>query len=98
LHGQHIEDREGQPQATERNAAASGTHITDSKRGFVRGRSIVRWVALLYSAYFFVMTAYRHSFAVWMEFAVFYAAFLILYFQVGELTGPRKGQDDSFHD
>ena len=81
---------EGQSHAPERNAAASGTHITDSKREFVRGRWIVRWVALLYSAYFFVMPAYRHSFAVWMEFAVFYAAFLILYFLVAELTGRRQ--------
>ncbi len=81
---------EGQSHAPERNAAASGTHIADSKREFVRGRWIVRWVALLYSAYFFVTPAYRHSFAVWMEFAVLYAAFLILYFLVAELTGRRQ--------
>ena len=47
-------------------------------------------MALLYSAYFFFTPAYRHSFAVWMEFAAFYAAFLILYFLVGELTGRRQ--------
>ncbi len=81
---------EGQPQATERNAAASGTRITDSKRGFVRGRSIVRGVTLLYAAYLFVVPAYRHSFAVWMECAVFYSAFLILFFLVTELTGRRQ--------
>ncbi len=81
---------ERQSDAPERDAAASGTHITDSKRGFVRGRSIVRWAGLLYSAYFFFMPAYRHSFAVWMEFVVFYAAFLILYFLVAELTGRRQ--------
>ncbi|MGA8438214.1 MAG: sensor histidine kinase [Candidatus Sulfotelmatobacter sp.] len=81
---------EGQSHAPERNAAASGPHITDSKRGFVRGRSIVRWVALLYSAYFFVVPAYRHSFAVWMEFGAFYAAFLILFFLVVKLTGRRQ--------
>jgi len=69
---------------------ASGTVIADSKREFVRGRSIVRWAGLFYSAYFFVMPAYRHSFAVWMEFAAFYAAFLILYFLVAELTGRRQ--------
>ena len=78
---------EAQSHAPERNAAASGTHIIDSMREFVRGRWIVRWVALLYSVYFFVMPAYRHSFAVWMEFAVLYAVFLILYFLVAELTG-----------
>ncbi len=33
---------EGQSHAPERNAAASGTHIADSKREFVRGRWIVR--------------------------------------------------------
>jgi two-component system, NarL family, sensor histidine kinase DesK len=81
---------EGQSHAPERNAAASGTHITDSKQEFVRGRSIVRWVALLYSAYFFVTPAYRRSFAVWTEFAVFYAAFLTLYFLVAKLTGRRQ--------
>jgi two-component system sensor histidine kinase DesK len=81
---------EGQSDAPERDAAASGTHIADSKREFVRGRSIVRWAGLLYSAYFFFMPAYRHSFAVWMKFAVFYAAFLILYFLVAELTGRRQ--------
>jgi len=36
------------------------------------------------------MPAYRHSFAVWMEFAAFYAAFLTLYFLVAELTGRRQ--------
>jgi two-component system sensor histidine kinase DesK len=74
----------------ERNAAASGTHINDSKREFVRGRWIARAVALLCSAYFFFEPAYRHSFAVWMEFAIFYAAFLILFFLVTELTGRRQ--------
>ncbi len=69
---------------------ASGTHIADSKREFVRGRSIMRWAGLLCSAYFFVMPVYRHSFAVWMEFAVFYAAFLVLYFLAAELTGQRQ--------
>jgi two-component system, NarL family, sensor histidine kinase DesK len=81
---------EGRPHELERNTAPSVTHIADSKRKFVRGRSIVRWAGLLYSAYFFFMPAYRHSFAVWMEFAVFYAAFLILYFLVAELTGRRQ--------
>jgi len=81
---------EAPSRALERNPAASGTHIADSKREFVRGRSIVRWAGLLYSAYFFVMPAYRHSFAVWMEFAVFYAAFLSLYFLAAELTGRRQ--------
>jgi two-component system, NarL family, sensor histidine kinase DesK len=81
---------EGQSHAPERNAAVSETHITGSKREFLRGRSIVRWVALLYSAYFFFIPAYRHSFGVWMEFAVFYAAFVLLYFLVAELTGRRQ--------
>jgi hypothetical protein len=78
---------ERETRAPERNVAAWGTHIIDSMWEFVRGRWIVRWVALLYSLYFFVMPAYRHSFAVWMEFAVLYAVFLILYFLVAELTG-----------
>jgi two-component system sensor histidine kinase DesK len=81
---------EGQAQAADRNAAASDTHITDSKRNFLRGRWIVRWVGLLYSAYFFFTPAYRQSVAVWTKFAVFYAAFLVLYFLVAELTGRRQ--------
>jgi two-component system, NarL family, sensor histidine kinase DesK len=81
---------EGWSHAAERNAAASGAHITDSKRKFLRGRWIVRWVALLYAAYFFVVPAYRHSFAAWMEFAVLYAAFVVLYLLVAELTGRRQ--------
>jgi two-component system, NarL family, sensor histidine kinase DesK len=81
---------EGQPHAPERNAAALGTHITNPTRGFFRGRWIVRWVALLYSVYFFVVPAYRHSFAVWLEFAALYAAFLILYFLVAKLAGRRQ--------
>jgi two-component system sensor histidine kinase DesK len=81
---------EGQSHAPEQSAAASGTRITGSKRGFVRDRSIVRWVAVLYAGYFFVMPAYRHPFAVWVQFAVLYAVFLILYFLVAELTGGRQ--------
>ena len=81
---------EAQSNAPERNAAASGTHIAGSKREFIRGRTIVRLVALLYSVYLFVVPAYRHSFAVSMEYVAFYAAFLILYFLVGELTGRRQ--------
>jgi len=78
---------EGRSHILERNVATWGARIIDSMREFIRGRWIVRWVALLYSVYFFVMPAYRHSFAVWMEFAVLYAAFLILYFLVAELKG-----------
>ncbi len=82
---------EPQSYAAERNAAASGMHITDSKRKFIRGRWIVRWVALLYAGYLFFMPAYhRHSSAVWMESAAIYAAFAILYFLVAELTGRRQ--------
>lgn len=76
--------------ARERETAASGARMTGSKWELVYGRSIVRWVALLYSVYFFFIPAYRHSFAVWMEVGAFYAAFLILYYFVGELTGRRQ--------
>jgi two-component system sensor histidine kinase DesK len=62
----------------------------DSRQEFARGRSILRWVSLLYSAYFFVMPYYRHSLSVWIAFALFYAAFLALYFLVLELTGRRQ--------
>jgi hypothetical protein len=78
---------EWQRHGPERKAAAPGTHIAASKRKFVRGRPVVRWLAMLYFAYFFFMPAYRHSFAAWMEFTDFYAAFVLLYFLVAELTG-----------
>lgn len=81
---------ERQAHATERTTGAIGTHITDPMRGFFRSGWIVRWVALIYSVYFFVAPAYRHSFAVWMKFAVVYAAFLILYFLAAELAGRRQ--------
>jgi two-component system sensor histidine kinase DesK len=81
---------EGRLHAPEQETAASGSHITDSKRGFLHGRWIVRWAGLLCSAYFFFTPAYRQPFTVWMKFAVFYAAFLILYFLVGVLTGRRQ--------
>jgi two-component system sensor histidine kinase DesK len=81
---------EGRPHASERNTAGWGTHIIDSMVEFIRGRWIVRWVALLYSLYFFVKPAYGHSLAVWLEFAALYATFLILYFLAAELTGRGK--------
>jgi two-component system, NarL family, sensor histidine kinase DesK len=81
---------EGRWFAAPQGAARSGAHITDSKRKFLRGRWIVRWVALLYAAYFFAMPAYRHSPAVWVECAVCYATFVILYFLVATLTGGRR--------
>ncbi len=74
----------------ERDALAADIGNGDSKRKFLRGRWIVRWVGILYSVYFFVVPAYGHSLAVWIEFSVFYAAFLILYFLVAELTGRRQ--------
>ncbi|MGB9075996.1 MAG: sensor histidine kinase [Terracidiphilus sp.] len=78
---------DGQFHAAERKAAASGGHVGEPKRESFRGRWIVRWVGLIYSVYFFVVPAYRHSYAVWVEFAVLYAAFLILYFLVADRTG-----------
>ena len=81
---------EKQPHAPERSAADWTRHLTDASREFVRGRWIVRGVALLYSAYFFVTPYYRHSSAVWIEFALFYAAFLSLFYFVTALTGRRQ--------
>lgn len=81
---------EERPYSPERNAAPSGTHIGGSRRKFIRSRSIVRWVGVMYSATFFIMPSYRHSIMFWMEFAVLYAAFLTLYFLVFELTGRRQ--------
>ncbi|HEY6465836.1 MAG TPA: sensor histidine kinase [Candidatus Acidoferrales bacterium] len=74
----------------ERNTGMSVTHLSDSKWDLATGRWVVRWVALLYSAYFFFTPAYRQSFAVWAGFAVFYAAFVTLFFLVVGLTGRRQ--------
>jgi two-component system, NarL family, sensor histidine kinase DesK len=74
----------------EQNERAVGVHLSDPVRGFFRGHWFVRWVALLYSVYFFIAPAYGHSFAVWMKYAALYAAFLILYFLATELTGRRQ--------
>ena len=82
--------RERQSHTPERVAADSGTYIADSRREFVRGRWVVRAVALLYSAYLFLMPTYRHSFAIWMECAAFYAAFLILFFLAAKGAGRRQ--------
>ncbi|MGC2398165.1 MAG: sensor histidine kinase [Acidobacteriaceae bacterium] len=76
----------GQSPAAERNAASPDTRVRSANRE-VRGRAILRWVGVIYSASFLVMQSYRHPFVVWMELGVLYAAFLILYFAVFELTG-----------
>ena len=76
-------------QSAKEQIAASG-HITDSKRDFVRGRSILRWVALLYSGFVFVMPAYRHTLGVWIEFMALYGVFLVLFFLVAKLKGRRQ--------
>ncbi|HTZ72518.1 MAG TPA: sensor histidine kinase [Candidatus Aquilonibacter sp.] len=74
----------------QRDGAGSGTHIIHSNWQLIRGRWIVRWVAGLYAAYFFVTPAYRRSFVVWIGFAACYAAFVILYFLVGKIRGRRR--------
>jgi two-component system, NarL family, sensor histidine kinase DesK len=61
-----------------------------SKREFFSGRWVVRSVALLYSAYLFVVPAYGHSPVVWLGFAAFYGLFLVVYYLVGELTGRQQ--------
>jgi two-component system sensor histidine kinase DesK len=71
----------------EENAAAQ---IPSARREFVRGRWIVRGVALAYAAYFFFAPAYRHSFAAWMGCAAYYAVFLALFFLSAVLSGRRQ--------
>ena len=81
---------EGPSPAPKSNAAASAAYIPSAKRETIRGRWIVRAVALLYAAYMFGHPAYRHPLAAWMECALLYAAFLVLFFLVAELTGRRQ--------
>ncbi|HEX4310047.1 MAG TPA: sensor histidine kinase [Acidobacteriaceae bacterium] len=81
---------EGWTGTRERDAAPPDAHIRDAKRQFVLGRWIVRGVALLYAAYMFGQPAYRHSFGIWVECAVFYAVLLVLFFLTAELTGRRQ--------
>ena len=68
----------------------AAAHITDAKREFVRGRWIVRGVALLYAAYMFAWPAYRRGVAVWIACAVLYAVFLILFLEAAESSGRRQ--------
>jgi two-component system, NarL family, sensor histidine kinase DesK len=82
---------EALPPASERNTGGSGAPVADAKRKLVPVRSIARGVGLLYSLYFLVTPIRRHSVAVWIEFAIFYAAFLTLYRLVGRLRGRRQG-------
>ncbi|HEY6447691.1 MAG TPA: sensor histidine kinase [Acidobacteriaceae bacterium] len=77
----------GASQPPARNLAA---RLSGAKRDFLRGRWIVRAVALLYAAWFFLSPAYRHSFALSMECALFYAAFLVFFFLAAELSGHRQ--------
>jgi len=67
-----------------------GQTMDESRREFNYGRSILRWASLLYTAWFFVMPYRRHSLAVWLEFAAFYALFLALYFAALEVVGRRR--------
>jgi two-component system, NarL family, sensor histidine kinase DesK len=80
----------GRSYPSEPTAAGSRTSFSGLKREIVWGRAIVRWVSLLYSAYLFLIPVYRHSLAVWMGFAIFYAAFLLLFLLVERLTGRRQ--------
>ena len=64
--------------------------MNHAHRKFADVRSIARVVGVLYSAVFFVEPIRRHSATVWIEFAVFYAAFLALYFLVVRLRGRRQ--------
>ncbi|NYF80230.1 sensor histidine kinase [Granulicella arctica] len=66
------------------------TDLFHSRQEFARGRTILRWVGLMYSADFFIFPYFRHSMSVWIAFALFYAAFLVLYFVVVELRGRRQ--------
>lgn len=47
----------------------------------------IRWVSLLYSGFFFIEPYYHRTLAHWLWFAVFYAAFLVLYFTIPVARG-----------
>jgi two-component system, NarL family, sensor histidine kinase DesK len=81
---------EGESRAVGPEAVADGAHSSGAKRKFAHVRSIARGVGLLYSAYFFVMPIRRHSTAIWIEFALFYAVFITLFFLVARLHGRRQ--------
>jgi two-component system, NarL family, sensor histidine kinase DesK len=81
---------DGELRAAGPGAGGDGAHSIGAKRKFTYVRSIARAVGLLYSAYFFVMPIRRHSAVVWIEFAVFYTAFLTLFFLVARLQGRRQ--------
>jgi len=81
---------DSEPKFRRQGLSEARIQLLDSQRAFARGRSILRWVSLLYSAYFFIMPYYRHSLSVWISFALFYTAFLVLYFAVVDLRGRRQ--------
>jgi two-component system sensor histidine kinase DesK len=70
--------------------AGSELHAHESRLDFRRGRKILRWASLLYTAYFFIMPVYRHSWVVWLEFVVFYTLFVTLYFLATEVEGRTR--------
>lgn len=62
----------------------------ESRLEFRRGRKLLRWAGLMYSADLFLSPYHRHSFVAWVEFSVFYALFLALYFLTTETTGRKQ--------
>jgi two-component system, NarL family, sensor histidine kinase DesK len=76
--------------------SAWGVQLLSSERDFFSGRWVVRFVALLYSAYLFFEPAYGRTLTVWLGFTTFYAAFLVVYYLVGQLTGRRQAAAFAF--
>jgi len=70
--------------------ADSELTVHESRLEFNRGRKLLRWAALIYTLDFFIKPLDRHSWAVWIEFAVFYALFLALYFLTTTVTGRKQ--------
>jgi len=53
-------------------------------------RWLFRWPPLLYTAFWFITPWYRHSNVSWAIFALFYASFLIAYFQTFTMSLRRR--------
>jgi two-component system sensor histidine kinase DesK len=51
----------------------------------------LRYVSLLYTAFFFIEPYYEHSRTHWLWFIAFYATFLLLYFAIAKTEGRTQG-------
>jgi len=60
--------------------ALPGAPSPNARREFLHGRWVLRAIGLLYAAYIFLLPAYGHSLALWLQCLACYAVFVVLFF------------------